>query len=42
VKLIKTRCCIDRIEFDLMDFWTLCDSEFTWILQIKDTFSWYI
>ena len=30
---------MDRIEFDLMDFWALANSEFIWILQIKDTFS---
>jgi hypothetical protein len=42
VKPIKTRCCIDRIEFDLIDFRTLADSEFKWILQIKDTFSRYV
>jgi hypothetical protein len=40
VKPIKTRYCMDRIEFDLMDFRTLSDSEFTWILQIKDTYIW--
>jgi hypothetical protein len=33
---------MDRIEFDLIDFQTLGDSEFNWILQIKDTFSRYI
>jgi hypothetical protein len=30
---------MDRIEIDLMDFWTLRDGKYTWILQIKDTFS---
>jgi hypothetical protein len=30
---------MDRIEFDLIDFRSLADNEFTWILQIKDTFS---
>ena len=39
VKPIKTRCCVDRIEFDLMDFRSLADNEFKWILQIKDTLS---
>ena len=29
VKPIVTRCCMDRIEFDLMDFWALSDGEFT-------------
>ena len=33
---------MDRIEFDLMDFRSLSDSEFTWILQVKDTFSQHI
>src|SRR5277367_81347 len=42
VKPIVTRCCMDRIEFDLMDFQALSDGEFTWILQIKDTFSRHI
>ena len=42
VKPIKTRCCMDRIEFDLMDFRSLADNEFKWILQIKDTFSRYV
>jgi hypothetical protein len=39
VKPIETRCCMDRIEFDLMDFRSLSDGEYSWILQIKDTFS---
>lgn len=39
VKPIETRCCMDRIEFDLMDYRSLSDGEYTWILQIKDTFS---
>jgi hypothetical protein len=34
--------CLDRIQFDLMDFRTAPDKEFKWILQIKDTFSKYI
>ena len=33
---------MDRIEFDLMDFWTLADNKFTWILQVKDIFSRYV
>jgi hypothetical protein len=33
---------MDRIEFDLMDFRALSDGEFSWILQIKDTFSRHI
>jgi hypothetical protein len=32
VKPIKTQCCIDRIKFDLMDFRSLADNEFTYIL----------
>jgi hypothetical protein len=36
--------CLDRIQFDLMDFRSVPDTsidgiEFKWILQIKDTFS---
>ena len=42
MKPIETRCCMDRIEFDLMDFQALSDGEFNWILQIKDTFSRHI
>jgi len=42
VKPIKTRCCMDRIEIDLIDFQTLSDGEYTWILQIKDTFSRFV
>ena len=42
VKPIETRCCMDRIEFDLIDFWSLADNSFKWVLQIKDTFSRYI
>jgi hypothetical protein len=34
--------CLDRIQFDLMDFRATPDHEFNWILQIKDTFSRYI
>ena len=33
---------MDRIEIDLMDFRSLSDGEYTWILQIKDTFSWHV
>lgn len=39
VKPIETRFCMDRVEFDLMDFRSLSDGEFKWILHIKDTFS---
>jgi hypothetical protein len=42
VKPIETRCCIDRIEFDLMDFRSLTNSKFIWILQVKDTFLQYV
>jgi hypothetical protein len=39
--------CLDRIQFDLMDFRStpdisINDVKFKWILQIKDTFSKYI
>jgi hypothetical protein len=39
--------CLDRIQFNLMDFWSIPDTsingvEFKWILQIKDTFLKYI
>jgi len=33
---------MDRLQIDLMDFRTTPDGEYTWILQIKDTFSRYI
>jgi transposase InsO family protein len=33
---------MDRIEFDLIDFRSLADNSFKWVLQIKDTFSRYI
>jgi hypothetical protein len=33
---------MDRIEFDLIDFQSLADNSFKWVLQIKDTFSRYI
>jgi hypothetical protein len=42
VKPIETCCCLDRVKFDLMDFRSLADIEFKWILQVKDTFSQYI
>jgi hypothetical protein len=42
VKPIETRCCMDKIKFDLMDFRSLANNEFTWILQIKDTFSQHV
>ena len=34
--------CLDRIQFDLMDFTSTPDQEYNWILQIKDTFSKYV
>jgi len=42
IKPIETWCCIDRIKIDLMDFRSLANNEFTWILQIKDTFLSYV
>ena len=44
--LILSGRCLDRIQFDLIDFRTTPDTvngiEYNWILQIKDTFSKYI
>jgi hypothetical protein len=34
--------CLNRIQFDLMDFTTTPNGIYHWILQIKDTFSRYI
>ena len=42
VKPILSSQCLDRIQFDLIDFQATPDYEFNWILQIKDTFSRYI
>jgi hypothetical protein len=42
VKPIETWCCIDRIEFDFINFKSLANNLFKWVLQIKDTFSRYI
>ena len=39
---IFTRRCLDRIQFDLMDFTANPDHGFNWILQIKDTFSKFV
>jgi hypothetical protein len=44
---ILSNRCLDRIQFDLMDFRTTPDTlingiEYNWILQIKDIFSKYI
>ena len=42
VRLILSGRCLDRIQFDLIDFISIPDHEYNWILQIKDTFSKYI
>jgi hypothetical protein len=42
VTLILSGRCLNWIQFDLMDFRTVLDNEYNWILQIKDTFSKYI
>ena len=42
VRPILTRRIGDRVQLDLMDFRSLADGRFKWILQIKDTFSRYI
>jgi hypothetical protein len=39
--------CLDRVQFDLMDFTTTLDMsvdgiEYNWILQVKDQFSKFI
>ena len=42
VKPILSGWCLDRVQFDLMDFTSIPDQEYNWILQIKDTFSKYV
>jgi hypothetical protein len=42
VRPILNGRCLDRIQFDLMDFKSTLDYEYNWILQIKDTFSKYV
>ena len=42
IQLIKTHCCLDHVQINLMDFKVLADGEYKYILQIKDTFSRYI
>jgi hypothetical protein len=39
---IISKQCLNCIQFDLIDFTTIPDSIYYWILQIKDTFSCYI
>ena len=42
VRPILSGQCLDRVQFDLMDFTSILDQEYNWILQIKDTFSKYV
>jgi hypothetical protein len=42
VRPILTQQCSDQVQLDLIDFQSLADGQFKWILQIKDTFSRYI
>ena len=42
VRPILSGRCLDRVQFDLMDFTSIPDHEYNWILQIKDTFSKYV
>ena len=42
VLLILSSQCLDRVQFDLMDFTSIPDYDYYQILQIKDTFSKYI
>jgi hypothetical protein len=42
VKPILTRRCIDQVQLDLIDFRSLADGRYKWILQVKDTFSQHI
>jgi hypothetical protein len=39
---IISKRCLNRIQFDLIDFISIPDGIYHWILQIKDTFSKYI
>jgi hypothetical protein len=41
-KPITTCRCMDRVQLDLMDFRSLADGRYKWILQVKDTFSQHI
>ena len=42
VRLILSGQCLDHVQFDLMDFRSIPDQEYNWILQIKDTFLKYV
>jgi len=42
VRPILSGRCLDRVQFDLMDFTSIPDHEYNWILQIKDTFLKYV
>ena len=42
VRPILSSLCLDCIQFDLMDFTSIPDHKYNWILQIKDTFSKYV
>jgi len=39
---IRSKRCLNRVQFDLMDFTTTPDRIYNWILQIKDHFSKFI
>lgn len=41
VRPILSGQCLDRVQFDLIDFRSIPEQEYNWILQIKDTFSKY-
>jgi hypothetical protein len=42
VKPIKVKFCLDHFVIDLMDFRSMADSEYKWILQKKDPLSRHI
>jgi hypothetical protein len=42
IKPIKVRRCLDHFVIDLMDFTSLSDGKFKWVLQGKCPFSRYI
>jgi hypothetical protein len=42
IKPIKVLRCLHHLIIDLMDFSSMADGDFKWILQVKDPFSRYI
>ena len=42
IKPIKVFCCLHHLVIDLMDFRSLADGEYKWIIQLKCPFSRYV